>query len=90
MEDQINDTDQLIATIKPVMADTLSATIRDSRDSVVEAIQPIMADTISASIIDSRDEMIESIDLSLQKRLIGGRQILQSGCLRHSLFSHCC
>ena len=61
LDERINDDAALIEAISPIMAQSIRATIRDSRTEMVEAIHPIMADAIQSSISESRDAMVEAL-----------------------------
>jgi hypothetical protein len=58
---RIEDRSALIATITPVMGDTIRQAIRENRQEMVEAITPVIGDTIRQAIQDNRQAMIEAL-----------------------------
>lgn len=60
-DERINDNDGLVQMITPIIANSISTSIRDSRSEMISAISPIMADSIRTNIRDSKDEMVEAL-----------------------------
>ena len=99
LEDQVNDDDALIATLKPVMADAISDSIRESRDGMIEALYPIVGKLVSKAVAEAMRDLIRYIDnqmrdtfsISSVKRRIQARASGVSGAemaLRTSLPFH--
>ena len=73
LEDQVNDDDALVATIRPVMADAISSSIRDSRDDMIEALYPIMGRLVSKAVAESMRDLVRYIDYQMRNTFtIGG------------------
>lgn len=73
VEDQVNDDDALVATIKPVMADAISNSIRDSRDDMIEALYPITGRLVSKAVSEAMRDLARYIDNQMRDTFsIGG------------------
>lgn len=62
LEDQVNDEEALIATIKPVIADAISSSISDSRDEMIEALYPITGRLVSKAVTEAMRDLVRNID----------------------------
>jgi hypothetical protein len=62
LEDQVNDDDALISTLKPVMADAINRSIRDSRDEMIEALYPITGKLVSKAVSEAMRDLVRNID----------------------------
>jgi hypothetical protein len=55
------ESEHLVPRLKPVMADLMGHTIRDSRDDMAEALAPVIGESIRVQIRDSRQDMIDAL-----------------------------
>lgn len=61
LETRIGDTDELMATITPVIAHSIQKSIREAPHDMIDALSPIIADAVRTSIAESRESMIEAL-----------------------------
>lgn len=57
----IENKEQLIATLDPVIAGLLERKIRDSGDEMAEVLAPLMGPAIKKQVEESKDEMVEAL-----------------------------
>jgi len=58
---QLNNKDEIISTLSPVLTDLLQIKIRDSRDEIANALSPVMSKAIKKQIHDSKEEVIDAL-----------------------------
>jgi len=58
---QLNNKDEIITTLSPVLTDLLQLKIRDSRDEIANALSPVMSKAIKKQIHDSKEEVIDAL-----------------------------
>ncbi len=58
---QLNNKEEIINTLSPVLSDLLQLTIRDSRDEIANALSPVMSKAIKKQIHDSKEEVIDAL-----------------------------
>ena len=61
LREQLADKERLLETIKPVISETLSQKIRESRDEVAAALAPVMGAAIKKQIQEARDEVVDAL-----------------------------
>ena len=66
VEEQINDQDALVTTIKPAIADAIGASIHESREEMVDALYPIMGRLVSRAVAESIRDLARSIDMRMR------------------------
>jgi len=60
LREQLADKERLLETIKPVISETLSQKIQESRDEVAAALAPVMGAAIKKQIQEARDEVVDA------------------------------
>ncbi len=61
LKDRINDTDELLEKLDPVIADTLARKIHESKDDMAEALAPVMGAAIKHQIADAKEDMVDAL-----------------------------
>ncbi|MFN8445565.1 MAG: hypothetical protein U0175_32540 [Caldilineaceae bacterium] len=61
LETRIGDTNELMATITPVIAHSIQKSIREAPHDMIDALSPIIADAVRTSIAESREAMVEAL-----------------------------
>lgn len=61
LENRIGNTDELMATITPVIAHSIQKSIREAPHDMIDALSPIIADAVRTSIAESREAMVEAL-----------------------------
>lgn len=58
---RIEDTDELLEKLDPVIADMLARKILESKDDMAEALAPVMGAAIKTQIADAKDDMVDAL-----------------------------
>jgi outer membrane protein OmpA-like peptidoglycan-associated protein len=61
LQDHINDTDQLLEKLDPVIADALANKIKESSDEMAEVLAPIMGPAIKLQIQEAKDDVVDAL-----------------------------
>ncbi len=61
LRQQLEDKERLIHTLSPVISDSLSEKIRESRDEMAQALAPVMGAAIKRQINDAREEIVDAL-----------------------------
>lgn len=66
LEEQVNDEDALVATIKPVIAEAIGSSISDSRDEMIEALYPIVGRLVGKAVTEAMRDLVRNIDSQMR------------------------
>lgn len=58
---RIDDTDEWLEKLDPVIADALARKITDSKEEMAEALAPVMGAAIKTQIQDAKDDMVDAL-----------------------------
>ncbi len=61
VKERLEDKQRLLETLKPVISESISEKIRDSREEMAEALAPVMGAAIKKQIADARDEVVDAL-----------------------------
>lgn len=61
LREQLQDKERLIETIQPVISDSLSRKIRESRDEMAQTLAPVMGAAIKKQIAEARDDVVDAL-----------------------------
>ncbi|RMF55890.1 MAG: OmpA family protein [Calditrichaeota bacterium] len=58
---QLQDKQQLVVTLKPVISESIAQKIKDSKDEMAATLAPIMGEAIRRQIKDAKDDVIDAL-----------------------------
>lgn len=58
---QLNEKEQLLALLEPIIGDLLDNKIRNSGDEMADALSPIMGEAIRRQVVDARDDVVDAL-----------------------------
>ena len=61
LRDRIDDTDEWLDMLDPVIADSLARKINDSKEDMAEALAPVMGPAIKHQIEEAKDDMVDAL-----------------------------
>ncbi len=61
LRDRIDDTDEWLDKLDPVIADSLARKINDSKEEMAEALAPVMGPAIKHQIEEAKDDMVDAL-----------------------------
>ena len=62
----MNDDDAVVRTLKPVMADAINTSIRDSEEAMIEALYPITGKLVTKAVTEAMRDLMRSIDSQMR------------------------
>jgi hypothetical protein len=66
LEQQLRDSDALVATITPVLGDAIRRKIREARQEMVEALYPIVGQTVTRAVTEAIRDLARTLDAQVR------------------------
>lgn len=67
LDERVTDRDALIATISPVLGDSIRRQIRDSRQEMIEALYPIVGQLVVRAVSEAIRDLARSVDEQVRR-----------------------